>query len=107
LPYLFLVAAILSEVVATISLRASENLSKYGFVAVVIIGYVSAFLLLNQALVKGIPLGVAYGIWAASGVALVALLSIPIFGESLTLIQVAGLVLVLTGVLALEMGGTH
>lgn len=107
MPYLFLVAAILSEVVATISLRASENLSKYGFVAVVIIGYVSAFLLLNQALVKGIPLGVAYGIWAASGVALVALLSIPIFGESLTLIQVAGLVLVLTGVLALEMGGTH
>lgn len=107
MPYLFLAGAILSEVIATISLRASENLSKYGFVALVVIGYVGAFLLLNQALVKGVPLGVAYGIWAASGVALVALLSIPIFGESLTLIQVGGLIFVLIGVLALEMGGAN
>lgn len=86
----FLVGAIIYEVIATMSLRASENLSKFGFVAIVIVGYVGAFLLLNYALVKGVPLGVAYGIWVASGVALVAVLSVPIFGETLTLIQIGG-----------------
>jgi len=105
--YLFLAGAIVSEVVATLSLRASEGFSKLGFAVVVVVGYVLAFVLLSFTLTRGVPLGIAYGIWAAVGVAAVAVLSIPLFGEGLSAIQVGGLVLVILGVIALEAGGAH
>jgi small multidrug resistance pump len=105
--YVFLAGAIASEVVATLSLRASEGFSRLGFSAVVVVGYVVAFVLLSLTLTRGVPLGVAYGIWAAVGVAAVAVLSIPLFGEGLSAIQVGGLVLVVLGVVALEAGGSH
>lgn len=105
--YLFLAGAIASEVIATLSLRASEGFSKLGFTAVVVVGYVAAFVLLSMTLTRGVPLGVAYGIWAAVGVAAVAVLSIPLFDEGLSVTQVGGLVLVVLGVVALEAGGNH
>jgi small multidrug resistance pump len=52
-------------------------------------------------------IGVAYGIWAAVGVALVALTGALFLGDSLTLVQVGGLILVGGGVLAIELGAAH
>jgi small multidrug resistance pump len=105
--YLFLAAAIASEVTATISLRASDGFRKPLFVAILVVGYLASFALLSATLSRGVPLGVAYGIWAAVGVAAVAVLSIPFFGETLTAVQVAGIVLVMAGVVALELGAEH
>lgn len=104
--YVFLAGAITAEIVATLSLRASEGFSRLGFAVVVVVGYIVAFALLSLALTRDVPLGVAYGIWAAIGVAAVAVLSIPLFGESLTAIQVGGLVLIIVGIVALEAGAT-
>jgi small multidrug resistance pump len=103
----FLALAIVSEVAGTISLRLSEGFSRPVPSVVVVVGYVAAFLLLSRALVAGIPLGVAYGIWAAAGVALVALIGAAFLGEGLTLVQIGGLAMVIGGVLALEMGAEH
>lgn len=103
----FLALAIVSEVAATISLRLSEGFSRLAPSIVVVVGYVAALLLLSRALVAGIPLGVAYGIWAAVGVALVALIGAAFLGEGLKLVQIGGLALVIGGVLALEMGAEH
>jgi small multidrug resistance pump len=105
--YVFLAGAICAEVAATLSLRASDGFSKWPYAIVVVLGYISAFGFLTLALERGLPLGIAYGIWAAVGVAAVAVLSIPIFGESLTAVQVGGLVLVVLGVVALEAGAEH
>jgi small multidrug resistance pump len=105
--YLFLAGAIISEVISTLSLRASDGFSKWPFVVVLVVGYLISFYFLNAALERGVPLGVAYGIWAAAGVAAVALLSVPLFGESLTAIQGGGIVLVIAGVMALELGAAH
>jgi len=105
--YIFLAGAIACEVVATLSLRASEGLSKPLFSVVIVVGYVAAFSLLLLALNRDIPLGVAYAIWAAVGVALVAVLSLPLFDETLSAVQVGGLVLVVGGVVAIEAGGAH
>jgi small multidrug resistance pump len=52
-------------------------------------------------------LGVAYGVWAALGVTLVALIGAFFLGESLTWVQAGGIVLVVAGVLALELGAAH
>jgi small multidrug resistance pump len=105
--YVFLAGAIGAEVIATMSLRASEGFSKAPYAVVVVAGYIAAFALLALALQRDLPLGIAYGIWAAVGVAAVAILSVPIFGESLSAIQAFGLVLVILGVFALEVGAAH
>ena len=96
--------AIAAEVVATLSLKASEGFSRPLYAAVMVVGYVIAFTLLSFALQRGVPLSVAYGVWSAFGVALVALLSIKLFGEALSAVQVGGLALVIAGVVALEAG---
>ncbi len=105
--WLLLAGAILSEVTATISLKLSEGFSKLVPSVIVVVGYVCAFILLSQVLKRGMSIGVAYGIWAAVGVALVALVGALFLGDSLTLVQVGGLVLVGGGVLALELGAAN
>jgi small multidrug resistance pump len=104
--YALLVGAIVAEVVATLCLRASEGMSRPLPAVVVVLGYITAFGLLSMALSRQVPLGIAYGIWAATGVAMVALLSVTLFGERLSGVQVGGLVLIVLGVVALEAGGS-
>jgi small multidrug resistance pump len=94
-------------VTATLALKASDGFSKLVPSVVVVIGYVLAFFFLSQVLKRGMALGIAYGIWAAAGVALVAIAGAVFFGEGLSWIQVGGLALVAGGVLALELGAAH
>ncbi|WP_407563802.1 DMT family transporter [Streptomyces sp. 184] len=105
--YVLLIGAILSEVTATISLRLSEGFSKILPSVVVVVGYLTAFTLLSLVLKRGMSIGIAYGIWAAAGVALVALIGAAFLGDGLTGVQIGGLVLVAAGVVALEAGGAH
>ncbi|MFF0727555.1 DMT family transporter [Streptomyces sp. NPDC004134] len=105
--YVLLIGAILSEVTATISLRLSEGFSKILPSIVVVVGYITAFTLLSLVLKRGMSIGIAYGIWAAAGVALVALIGAAFLGDGLTGVQIGGLVLVAAGVVALEAGGAH
>jgi small multidrug resistance pump len=105
--WLFLVGAILTEVTATTALKLSEGFTRLVPSIVVVIGYIAAFGMLSQALTRGMGIGVAYGIWAAAGVALVAIIGAVFLGEAMTWVQVAGIALVIAGVLALEMGGAH
>jgi small multidrug resistance pump len=101
--WLLLAGAILFEVLGTISLRmaATGRRRWYGAVA---IGYVAAFAALALALDEGLALGVAYGIWAATGVALTSIASRVLFKEPLTPLMVAGIALIASGVLVVELG---
>ncbi|MGX9901342.1 DMT family transporter [Arthrobacter sp. SA17] len=65
--------AIVCEVSATLSLRASDGLRKKGWLLPLLICYPLSFILLTVSLTAGMAIGVAYGIWAASGVALTAI----------------------------------
>ena len=102
LRWLYLSGAILVEVAASLSLKAA--LDEPGFYAIVVIGYLSAFVLLSFTLRAGMPLWVAYGIWGATGVALTASLAALLFGEPLTPLMLGGIVLVIAGVLCVELG---
>lgn len=104
--WLFLIGAIAFEVAATFALRMATLGKKMWFIAVAV-GYLAAFGFLSLTLDAGIGLGVAYGIWAASGVALTALLSKLLFKEPFTWIMGAGVALVVGGVLLVELGVTH
>ena len=105
--YLFLVLAIVAEVTATVSLKLAEGFTRLVPSVVVVIGYLAAFGFLSQALTRGLGVGVAYGVWAATGVVLVAVAGATFLGESLTWVQVGGIALVIGGVLALELGAAH
>ncbi len=100
--WLALGGAVVSEVSATLALR--QALEQPGFYAVVGIGYALAFILLSLTLKAGMPLGVAYGIWGALGVALTAVLSMVLFGESITVLVALGIALIMAGVLLVEVG---
>lgn len=102
--WLLLAGAILTEVAATLSLRASEGLRKKRWIAPVAVFYVTAFSLLTIALVNGMPVGIAYGIWAACGVALTAIGGRILFKERLTPRMIAGIALIAVGVFVIELG---
>jgi small multidrug resistance pump len=97
-----LFAAIAVEVAATLSLRASQDHSAW--LVVVVAGYVGSFLLLTMVLRTGIPIGVAYGIWGACGTAATAVLAAVIYGDPFTWPIVAGIGLIIAGVLLVEFG---
>jgi len=105
--WVLLGVAIVAEVTGTISLRFSEGFSKLLPSVVVVVGYGTAFVLLSVVLQRGMAIGVAYAVWAAAGVALVALIGAVFLGESLTAVQIGGLVAVIAGVVALELGAAH
>ena len=67
-------------------------------------GYLLAFILLTLTLSTGMGIGVAYGIWAASGIALTAVLAPLIWRDRLPRTVTAGHPLVATGVLHIELG---
>jgi len=69
------------------------------------IGYAMSFWLLWMSLSLGMPVGVAYGVWSACGVALVALLARVLFAEPLTAPMLAGITLIIIGVLTIELSG--
>lgn len=100
--WIVLGAAILAEVTASLSLKAAQDTP--AFYALVAAGYLAAFGLIIGVLKLGMPLGVAYGIWGASGVAATAVLSALLFDEPLTGLMFAGIGLIIVGVLAVEIG---
>lgn len=99
-----LAMAIVLEVTGTLSMRASEGFTRAGFTAVTVIGYLGAFTLLGLVLKQGMSVGVAYGIWAGAGVALVAVLGRFVFGEPLTPAMALGFMLIVGGVWLVETG---
>lgn len=103
--WLFLAGAIVFEVVGTLSLRMAATGQRV-YYAVVAVGYLAAFALLALTLDQGLGLGVAYGIWAASGVTLTAIASRVLFDEPLTPIMTGGIALIVGGVALVEIGAT-
>ncbi|ACU40747.1 multidrug efflux SMR transporter [Actinosynnema pretiosum subsp. pretiosum] len=104
--YLLLALAIVAEVTATVSLKLSAGFTKLAPSVVVVIAYALAFGALSQVLKLGMPLGVAYAIWCAFGIAAVAAVGVVLFGERVNATMVVGLLLVIAGVVAIELGSS-
>lgn len=99
-----LACAVAAEVAATLSLRASEGFRDRRLGAAAVAGYATAFALLGEVLARGMPVGVAYGIWSATGVALTAILGRVLFAEPLTARMLLGITLIVGGVIMVETG---
>jgi small multidrug resistance pump len=99
---LVLFLAIVSEVVGTVALKASEGFARLGPTMLVVVGYGLTFYLLGLAL-KQIPLGVAYAIWSGLGTVGAVLAGVLLWRESLNLAGVVGIALIVAGVLVLNL----
>ena len=104
--WLALAGAILVEVCATLSMRASDGFRKRAWIAPVVLAYLISFALLWLTLRLGMPVGIAYGVWTACGVALVAVADRILFKERLTPLMMAGIVLIMCGVLTIDLSGS-
>ena len=74
--------------------------------ALAVVGYLISFTMLSLALSHGIPLGVAYGVWSAAGIALTAVLGRVLFREPLTWVMGLGIVFIVGGVVMVEVGSS-
>ena len=103
---LLLSAAIAAEVIATVSLKASDGFSRPLPSAITVAGYLISFWLLALVL-KELSVGTTYAIWSAVGTAAVALIGIAAYGESASLLKIASLGLIVLGVIGLNAAGAH
>jgi small multidrug resistance pump len=98
--YLYLIAAIVFEVVATGALKSADSFTKPVPSIIVIVGYGAAFYLLSLSL-RSIEVGVAYAIWCGIGIVLVAVIGAVFYGETIDLAAVTGFGLIISGVAVL------
>lgn len=100
--FIYLILAIVAEVIATSALKASAGFTRLAPSVVVVVGYGLAFYLLSLVL-RTLPVGVAYAIWAGLGIVLVTLVGVVVFGERPDVPAVLGILLIVAGVVLLQM----
>ncbi len=95
--YIYLGIAIVSEVIGTSALNASQGFTRLLPSAIVVVGYACAFYFLSLTL-RSIPVAIAYAIWSGIGIVLIALIGVFWFRQPLDLAAVIGLGLIVAGV---------
>ena len=105
-PWLYLVIAIISEVLGLTVMRiAIDRGSILGHVVLYLLIALS-YVLLSKA-VRQISVGVAYAIWEGSGIALITFVSWLVFAHELSLREVLGLALAIVGIVLVNAGQIH
>lgn len=100
--YVFLALAIVAEVVATSALKASMGFTRLWPSLTVALGYGLAFYLLALVL-RSLPVGVAYAIWAGLGIVLVTLVGVVVYGERPDLPALLGMSMIVGGVVIIQL----
>ncbi|MDE0193438.1 MAG: multidrug efflux SMR transporter [Gammaproteobacteria bacterium] len=101
MPYIYLAFAIVSEVVATTALKASVEFTKPVPSVIVVVGYAISFYLLTLVL-RSLPVGITYAIWAGMGIFLIAVIGAVYYKEVPDLPAVVGMALIIAGVVVLR-----
>lgn len=100
--YIYLTLAIVAEVVGTSALKATDGFTRLGPSLIVVTGYSIAFFMLSLVL-RTIPVGIAYAIWAGLGIVLVALVGVLVYDQRPDLPAVLGIALIVTGVVVIQL----
>lgn len=95
--YFYLSIAILAEVIATSALNASQGFTRLWPSVITAVGYLIAFYALALTL-RTIPMGIAYAVWAGTGIVLIALAGMVVFDQKPDLPAVLGMWLIVIGV---------
>jgi small multidrug resistance pump len=101
MPYLYLTIAIISEVIATSALKASEEFSRLVPSLIVFFGYAFAFYFLTLTL-RTMPVGIAYALWSGIGVVLISLAGWVLYRQALDVPALIGIGLIAAGVIVIN-----
>jgi len=99
--YAMLLVAIVLEVIGTTALQMSQQFTRLGPTVVLIFCYTGAFYFLSVTL-RTIPVGIAYAIWSGLGIVLISLVGVLWFRQSLDMPAIAGLTLIVAGVVVIN-----
>lgn len=102
--YVYLLLAITAEIIGTTLLKYTDGFTKLWPSVGSLAGYAVAFVLLSQTL-KSLEVGVTYALWSGIGTAAIAVIGALAFKEPVTAAKIAGIVLIIAGVILLNLGG--
>lgn len=104
--WVFLFIAGLLEIVWATLMKASDGFTKL-WPSVGTLGFmVLSFGLLAMAM-KTLPLGTAYAIWTGIGAVGAFVVGIAVMGEAVTIMRVAGALLIVSGIVVLKLSSSH
>lgn len=102
MPYVYLALAILTEVAATSTLRLTDEFTRPLPSIAVILGYGASIYLLSLVL-RSLPIGITYAVWAGMGIVLVALVSMVVYREMPDWPAALGMALIVAGVVTIHL----
>lgn len=100
--WLFLLVAIVTEVIATSALKASEGFHKFWPSVIVVLGYGASFYFLSLIL-RTTPMGIVYAIWSGLGLILITIIGWIVFGQRLDMPALIGMALITAGVVVMNL----
>lgn len=100
--YLYLSIAIIAEVIATTSMKALDGLNRPLPLLLVVVGYAISFWMLSLV-VKSIPVGIAYAVWAGLGIVLVSIAATVLYQQRLDIPAMLGMGLIVSGVVVIQL----
>ena len=106
LTYILLLGAILSEVVGTSLLKASQQFTRLVPSVLTIVAYVASFYLLS-VIVRTVPVGIVYAIWSGMGIVLISLVGWIVYRQALDMPAMIGLGLIVAGVIVVNLSSSH
>lgn len=102
--WLLLAIAIAAEIFGTLSLKASDGLSKLLPSLGVLLGYATAFTLMAISL-KKLDVGITYAIWSGVGIIGAAVGGVVLFDQQLSRMTIVGMGIIILGVIIMNLGG--
>ncbi|WP_020560176.1 DMT family transporter [Thiofilum flexile] len=100
--YVYLALAIVAEVIATSSLKATEEFTKPLPTIIMVLGYLLAFYLMTLTL-RTMSIGIVYAIWSSLGIVLISLVGVFLYNEKLDTPALIGIGFIITGVVIMQL----
>ena len=98
--WVWLTLAIIGEIIATTSLKASKELTVLTPTILIVVGYGAAFYFMILAM-RHLPVAITYSFWSALGIVFITIISMMRFGEKPDAPAIIGIGLIVVGVLVI------
>jgi len=102
LNYVYLILAVIFEVIATTALKQTEGFTRLAPSLVLVGGYALAFYFLSLPL-RTMPVGIVYAIWCGAGIIFITAIGWVWFRQALDLPALAGMGLIMAGVIVINL----
>lgn len=99
--FVYLMIAVIAEVIATSAMKASESFSQLIPSMITVVGYIVALYFLSLTM-KTIPIGITYALWSGAGIVLISLVGFFYYKQHLDLAAVIGLTFMIIGILIIN-----